>query len=85
MKLNVEKCKELIIDFAKKNHHFPPLTVDDMNVERVEFTCILGLTIQDNMKWNEHIHNIVKIASKRLYMLRLLSLKHMMQMRASTH
>ena len=60
MKLNVEKCKELIIDFARKKHHFPPLTVDDMNVERVKSTCILGLTVQDNMKWNEHIHNIVK-------------------------
>ena len=72
MKLNVEKCKELIIDFARKKHHFPPLTVDDMNVERVKSTCILGLTVQDNMKWNEHIHNIVKKASKRLYMLRLL-------------
>ena len=31
-----------------------------------------GLTVQDNMKWNEHIHNIVKKLSKRLYMLRLL-------------
>ena len=72
MKLNVEKCKELIIDFARKKHHFPPLTVDDMNVERVKSRCILGLTVQDNMKWNEHIHNIVKKASKRLYMLRLL-------------
>ena len=72
MELNVEKCKELIIDFARKKHHFPPLTVDDMNVERVKSTCILGLTVQDNIKWNEHIHNIVKKASKRLYMLRLL-------------
>ena len=43
-----------------------------MNVERVKSTCILGLTVQDNMKWNEHVHNIVKKASKRLYMLRLL-------------
>ena len=72
VKLNVGKCKELIIDFARKKHHFPPLTVDDMNVERVKSTCILGLTVQDNMKWNEHIHNIVKKATKRLYMLRLL-------------
>ena len=46
--------------------------MDDINVERVKSTCILGLTVQDNMKWNEHIHNIVKKASKRLYMLRLL-------------
>ena len=49
MKLNVEKCKELIIDFAKRKHHFVLLTVDDMSVERVKSTCILGLTIQDNM------------------------------------
>ena len=35
-------------------------------------TGILGLTVQENMKWNEHIHYIVKKAGKRLYMLRLL-------------
>ena len=28
MKLNIGKCKELVIDFAKKKHCFPPLTVD---------------------------------------------------------
>ena len=50
MKLNVGKCKELIIDFAKKGHHFPSLTVDDVNIKRVKSTCILGLTIQNNMK-----------------------------------
>jgi hypothetical protein len=33
---------------------------------------MFGLTVQDNMKWNDHINNIVKQASKRLYMLRLL-------------
>ena len=65
MKLNVRKCKELIIDLAKKRHHFPPLTVDDVNIERVKSTCILGLTIQDNMKWNEHFYNIVKKATQQ--------------------
>ena len=64
MKLNVGKCKELIIDFAKKTRHFPPLTVGDVNIERVKSTCILGLTIQDNMKWNKLIQNIVKKAGK---------------------
>jgi hypothetical protein len=71
MKLNIGKCKELV-DFAKKKHCFPPLTVDEVNIERVKSARILGLTVQDNMKWNEHIHNILKKASKRLYMLRLL-------------
>jgi hypothetical protein len=47
--------------------------VDEVNIERVKSARILGLTVQDNMKWNEHINNIVKKASKRLYMLRLLT------------
>ncbi len=72
MKLNVGKCKELVIDFARKKYCFPPLTVDKVTIERVKSARILGLTIQDNMKWNEHVHEIVKKASKRLYMLRLL-------------
>jgi hypothetical protein len=46
--------------------------MDEVNIERVKSARILGLTVQDNMKWKEHIHNIVKKASKRLYMLRLL-------------
>jgi hypothetical protein len=59
MKLNIGKCKELVIYFAKKKHSFPPLTVDEVNIERVKSARILGLTVQDNMKWNEHINNIV--------------------------
>ena len=61
-----------VIDCAKKKNCFPPLTVDEVNIERVKSSRILGLTVQDNMKWNDHINNIVKKASKRLYMLRLL-------------
>lgn len=33
---------------------------------------MLGLIIQDDMKWNEHVNNIVNKAVKRLYMLRIL-------------
>ena len=33
---------------------------------------MLGLIIQDDMKWNEHVNNIVKKAGKRLYVLRIL-------------
>ncbi len=46
--------------------------MDKVTIERVKSARILGLTVQDNMKWNEHVHDIVKKASKRLYMLRLL-------------
>ena len=33
---------------------------------------ILGVTLQSNMKWNIHVDNVIKKASIRLYMLRLL-------------
>ena len=41
---------------------------DKVTIGRVKSTRILGLTVKDNMKWNEHVYDIVKKASKRLYM-----------------
>lgn len=72
MKLNIGKCKELIIDFAKEKHDFLPLTINNVGIERTKSARILGLFVQDNLKWNEHVNHIVKKAGKRLYMLRVL-------------
>ena len=72
MKLNISKCKELIIDFAKDKQDFPPLIINGIAVERVSSAHVLGLIVQDNMNWNEHVINVVKKAGKRLYMLRVL-------------
>ena len=72
MKLNISKCKELIIDFAKDKRSFEPLTVSGNPIKLVESEKILGLVVQNNLKWNLHVDNIVKKSSKRLYMLRLL-------------
>ena len=72
MKLNVTKCKEMVIDFSKEKRNFAPLLINDVPVERVKATRILGIILQDNMNWNDHVHQIVRKAGKRLYMLRLL-------------
>ena len=72
MKLNIRKCKELIIDFAKDKQDFSPLIINGIAVERVFSAQVLGLIVQDNMNWNEHVINVVKKAGKRLYMLRVL-------------
>ena len=71
-KLNISKCKELIIDFAKDKQDFSPLIINGIAVERVSSAQVLGLIVQDNMNWNEHVINVVKKAGKRLYMLRVL-------------
>ena len=67
MKLNISICKEMIIDFAKDKQHFPPLIINGVAVERVTSTRVLGLIIQDNINWNEHVNNVVKKAEKRLH------------------
>ena len=72
MKMNISKCKELIIDFAKDKQDFPPLIINGIAVERVSSAQVLGLIVQDNMNWKKHVINVVKKAGKRLYMLRVL-------------
>jgi hypothetical protein len=57
MKLNVTKCKEIILDFGRVKRNFPPLLIDNTEVERVNSTRILGVTIQTNMNWNEHVRD----------------------------
>ena len=72
MKLNISKRKDLIIDFAKDKRYFEPLTVSGNPIKLVKSEKILGLVVQNNLKWNLHVNNILKKSSKRLYMLRLL-------------
>ena len=72
MKLNVSKCKELIVQFSKDKLSFAPLVKEGTPVEVVDSVEILGLTIQNDMKWHKHIHNIITKVGTRLYMLRLL-------------
>ena len=69
VKLNSEKCKELRISFVKNKPQFAPIVVDGKELERVTSAKLLGLTISSNLTWNEHISDVIKKASKRLYFL----------------
>ena len=72
MKLNIKKCKELCVSFLGETPQLMPLTIDGHPVETVRSHKVLGLTIQNNLKWDEHIHETVSKASKRLHILRVL-------------
>ena len=69
MKLNPKKSKEMHISFKHDNLEFPPLSIDEQIIETVQSHQVLGLTIQSNLKWNEHINSVV---SKRQYIIRAL-------------
>ena len=70
MKLNAKKCKEMQICFFRSKPELPHLCVEDQILECVPSHKVLGLIIQDDLKWNEHISMIVTKASKRLHILR---------------
>ena len=48
------------------------MEIDGQQLELVTSHKVLGLVIQNNLKWNNHIEYIVTKASKRLQILRLL-------------
>ena len=66
MKLNPTKCKEMIVTFRRDIEH-PPTSL-----ERVESYKLLGLTMQNNLKWDLHVSEIVTKASKRVHILGVL-------------
>ncbi len=74
MKLNPKKCKEMIVSFRRDIEQPPPtLVVENISLERIESHKVLGLTIQNNLKWDLHISEIIVTkASKRLHILRVL-------------
>ena len=72
MKLNAKKCKEMQICFFRDKPDLLNLRVGDQVLECVSSHKVLGLIIQDDLRWNEHIAKTVTKASKRLHTLRVL-------------
>ena len=58
MKLNAKKCKELRICFLKDTPRLSPLTIDGPKLETIRSHKVLGLIMQNNLKWDEQIHSI---------------------------
>jgi hypothetical protein len=71
MNINIKKTKEMLLGPILLNP--PPLIlVNDGTVERVTSFKLLGLTIANNLSWEEHITTICSKANKRLHYLKLL-------------
>jgi hypothetical protein len=72
LELNVNKTKEMIIDFRIKKPELTPLDINGEAVEMVDSFKFLGSTISDDLTWGPHIIATVKKAHQRLYFLRQL-------------
>ena len=72
MRLNYEKCKEMIIDFSRNyslTSGIQSVTIGEHVLERAEHAKMLGVTISNNLTGSKHVDSIVSKAGKRVYML----------------
>ena len=69
--LNTTKTKEMRIAFGN-SPHIEPLEINSCTIERVNHSKLLGVIIQDDLKWDLHVSYMYKKASKRLHYLRCL-------------
>ena len=72
------KCKEMEIGFRKNKTIIPQLEIEN-NLHvlgKVTSYKLLGLWIDDNLKWNTNTKYIVKKATKHLFLLKVLRSYH---------
>ena len=80
MKVNLKKTKIMVFNPCKSLEFKPEISLDGNKLETVDEMKLLGLSIRSDMKWNSNTSNMVKKASKRLWILRRLK-----QLGATTH
>ena len=72
LSLNVDKTKELIIDFRKTKSDKLPNMLIDKPVEVVTNFKFLGIQTSDSLSWSLNISCTINKAQQRLYFLRCL-------------
>ncbi|KAK2170745.1 hypothetical protein NP493_1143g00016 [Ridgeia piscesae] len=72
MALNYDKTKQMRICFKKETPYIPPITINDIQIEQVHSTRLLGVTISQDLTWQLHIDDSTTKASQRLYFVILL-------------
>ena len=73
LRVNKSKTKCMLIHSSKKKP--PPLNVtfDDCTICQVSTFKLLGVVIDHNLKWNDHIDHIMKSVGRNLHLLRRMS------------
>lgn len=72
LQINVNKTKEVIVDFRTKKNPLLPVYIDDCVVENVSEYKYLGTVIDNKLNWNSNTEQVYKKCLQRLYFLRKL-------------
>ena len=72
LSLNINKTKEMIVDFGKQQREHPPIHIYGTAVEKVDSFKFLSVHITDKLKGSTHTDSVVKKAQQHLFNLRRL-------------
>ncbi len=72
LSLNIDKTKELVVDYRRQSREQTPITIDKTPVERVNSFKFLGVHITEDLTWSAHTDAVLKKAHQRLFFLRRL-------------
>ena len=67
--INEEKTNYMLFD-PNKNKRNIIIKINNKNITKVTQTKYLGITLQDDMKWNIHIDNLIQTNCKKIAILR---------------
>ncbi len=72
LSLNIDKTKELVVDYRRQSREHTPIAIDKTPVEWVNSFKFLGVHITENLTWSAHTDAVLKKAHQRLFFLRRL-------------
>ncbi len=72
MKVNPKKTKEMTITFRQNTDNIAPITLDNVPLESVVISKLLGVVVSNDLKWGPHVEMIVSKCRQRLFFLQQL-------------
>ncbi len=72
LSFNIDKTKELVVDFRRQSREHTPITIDKTPVEWVNSFKFLGVHITEDLTWSAHTDVVLKKTHQRLFFLRRL-------------
>ena len=70
--LNVQKTKEMIVDFRKGKHQLADLQINNQKIDQVEQYKYLGVTLNNKLSWSDQNQSLYTKIHQRLFYLRKL-------------
>ncbi len=72
LSLNIDKTKELVVDFRRQSRVYTPITITRTPVEQVNSFKFLCIHVTEDLTWSAHTDAVLKKAHQCLFFLRRL-------------